>query len=267
METARKVTDDIHILPSFAELPGLGMLPVNGYVLKAKQPLLVDTGLMADHDGYLDAIRSVIDPSELKYLWLTHPDPDHTGALDTLLAENPQLKLVTTFLGLGILSLTRQIPLDRLYFVNPGETLDLGDRQIVAVKPPTFDNPSTTGFFDPKSRAFFSSDCFGAVLQEPAVFAEDVRSDALREGQVLWTTVDAPWIHNVDEAKLAKELQRVRELDASWLLSSHVPPSSTLTDTFLGNLASVPSAQPFVGPNQAALEAMMAQMMAGTAPA
>ncbi len=263
METARKVTDDIHILPSIVPLPGLGMLPVNSYVLKAQQPLLVDTGLMVDHDDFLEALRSVIDPSELKYLWLTHPDPDHIGSLDTLLAENPQLKLVTTYIGLGILSLTRQVPLDRLYFVNPGETLDLGDRQIVAVKPPTFDNPATTGFFDPKSRAFFSSDCFGAVLQAPATFAEEVLSEDLRQGQVLWTTVDAPWIHNVDEGKLAKELQRVRDLDASWVLSSHVPPSSTLTDTFLGNLASVPKSAPFVGPNQAALEAMMAQMMSG----
>jgi flavorubredoxin len=194
---------------------------------------------------------------------LTHPDPDHTGALDTLLAENPDLKLVTTFLGFGILSLSRQIPLDRVYFLNPGESLDLGDRTITAVKPPTFDNPATTGFIDSKSRAFFSSDCFGAVLQAPAERAEDVAADDLRQGQMLWATVDSPWLHNVDEGKFGGALNRVRELDASWLLSTHVPPANTLTDRFLQNLAGVPASAPFVGPNQVALEAMLAQMMSG----
>jgi flavorubredoxin len=267
MDAARNVTEDIHILPSYFPIPGLGLVPVNGYVIKGQQPVLVDTGLMADHDAYLEQLRSVIDPAELQWLWLTHPDADHLGSIDTLLAENPNLKLITTFLGFGILSLTRQIPLDRLYLLNPGEALDIGDRTLTAIKPPTFDNPATTGFIDSKSKAFFSSDCFGAVLQAPAAFAEEINSDDLRQGQVLWSTVDSPWLHHVDQSKYGAALDRVKQLDASWLLSSHVPPSSTLTDDFLQNLASVPGSAPFVGPNQAALEVMLAQMTMGAAPA
>jgi flavorubredoxin len=263
METARNVTEDISILPSYFAVPGLGLIHVNSYVIKAQEPLLVDTGLSPDHDAYLKQLRSVIDPSELKWLYLTHPDADHLGAIDTLLAENSGLKLITTFLGFGILSLTRQIPLDRVYLLNPGESLDLGDRTITAIKPPTFDNPATTGFIDSKSRAFFSSDSFGAVVQEPATSAEEIQRDALLEGQRLWSTIDAPWLHSVDESKFGAALNRVRELDASWLLSSHVPPANTLTDTFLQNLAAVPGSAPFVGPNQVALEAMLAQMAAG----
>jgi flavorubredoxin len=263
MESARKVTEDIHVLPSYFPVPGLGLIPVNGYVIKAQQPVLVDTGLSADHDAYLEQLRSVIDPADLKWLWLTHPDADHLGSIDTLLAENHDLRLITTFLGFGILSLSRQIPLDRVYLLNPGESLDVGDRTLTAIKPPTFDNPATTGFFDSKSRAFFSSDCFGAVLHAPANVAEEIVRDDLLQGQVLWSTVDAPWLHSVDESKFGGALNRVRELDASWLLSSHVPPASTLTDAFLQNLATVPGSAPFVGPNQAALEVMLAQMAAG----
>ena len=44
--------------------------------------------------------------------------------------------------------------------------ITVGDRTLSAVKPPAFDNPSTTGFYDDKSGVFFSSDCFGALLSE-----------------------------------------------------------------------------------------------------
>jgi len=260
METANKVTEDIHVLPSFFPIPGFGLVPVNAYVLKSKEPVLVDTGLHMDRDAFLTQLRSVIDPSELKWLWLTHPDQDHVGSFKALIDENPNLKIVTTFLGFGIISLFEQVALDRVYFLNPGETLDVGDRQLVAVKPPAFDNPATTGFFDTKSKALFSSDCFGALVQRPEVRAEEYSLDELREGQVLWSTVDAPWLHKVDQSKLNQELSQVRELEPSWLLSSHLPPTNTLMESSLVSLSMVPEAAPFIGPNQPALEAMLAQM-------
>jgi glyoxylase-like metal-dependent hydrolase (beta-lactamase superfamily II) len=243
METARKVSEDTHVLPSYFPIPGFGLVPVNAFVIKAKEPVLVDTGLHQDHAAFLGELSKVIDPGELRWLWLTHPDQDHVGALMTLMNENPGLRLVTTFLGYGILSLFEQIPLDRIYLVNPGEALDVGDRQLVAYKPPTFDNPATTGFFDTKSRALFSSDCFGALLQNPADEAEAISSDDLRQGQILWTSIDSPCM----------------------ILSSHLPPSRSLTDIFLTNLAAVPDAPAFVGPNQAGLEAMLAGMTQGSA--
>jgi hypothetical protein len=49
-----------------------------------------------------------------------------------------------------------------------------------------FDNPSTTGFRDNKSGAFFSSDSFGALLQAVPERADDLSDDELRQGQVPW---------------------------------------------------------------------------------
>jgi len=45
------------------------------------------------------------------------------------------------------------------------------------------------------------------------------------------------------------------------ILSSHLPVApGHLTERLLGALAAAPGAQPFVGPNQAALEQMLKQM-------
>jgi hypothetical protein len=260
MEPTREVTPGIHILPSHVPLPGFGVLSVNAFVVKAQEPVLIDTGLRADSSAFIDALESVIDPNDLKWLWLTHPDPDHTGSLLPLLDRVPNLRLVTTYLGYGFLGLIADIPMDRIYLLNPGEKLNVGDRELVAMRPPTFDNPATVALFDTKSRTFFSSDCFGGILEAPSEDARDINSEALFMGQVTWTTVDSPWLHKVDEGKFAAELNTIRQLAPDMVMSSHLPPAKSMTDQLLKSLAAAPQATPFMGPNQAALEAMLAQL-------
>lgn len=264
METARKVTDDISILPSYFPIPGFGLVPVNSYVIKAQQPVLIDTGLHSDSDAFMAELGSVIDPLDLKWLYLTHPDQDHVGSLRRLMNDVPGLRLITTFLGYGIISLFDQIPLDRVYFLNQGESLDVGDRTLTAMRPPAFDNPATTAVFESKTRSLFSSDFFGGLVQAPAEVAEDIATEDRRQGQVLWSTIDAPWLHSVDRTRFAAALNAVKQTAPDRILSSHLPPASgAAMDDFIATVASAPDAPAFLGPNQAALEAMLAQMTQG----
>lgn len=260
METAYQVTEDIFALPSYFPVPSLGLVPVNAFVLRAQEPVLIDTGLLPEREAFMAALRSVIDPQELRWLWLTHPDADHIGSLQELLTEVPHLRVVTTFLSVGILSLSSPLPLDRVYLLNPGQSLDVGDRVLTAVKPPTFDNPATTALIDSRSGAFFSSDCFGAVLASPAQEAADVAPAELEQGQLLWGSVDAPWIHTVDRARFAGALAAVAQGAPELVLSAHLPPARRMTGTLLQTLGMLPDAAPFVGPDQAALEQMLAHM-------
>jgi flavorubredoxin len=258
---------DVHVVPSSIPIPGFGLVPVNAFVIKGAEPILVDTGCVIERDEFLAALRTVIDPGELKWLWLTHPDFDHIGGLQQLLDENPQLRLITTFLGVGIMSLASPLPLDRVYLLNPGQKLTLADRTLTEVRPPAFDNPSTTGFYDDRSGIFFSSDCFGALLQSVPESAADLTDEALRDGQVFWATVDAPWLHKVERDVFAKELDAVRSMEPSMILSSHLPAApGSMTDRLLASLGAAPGANPFVGPDQEALELMLAQMTGAPEP-
>ena len=156
--------------------------------------------------------------------------------------------------------------MDRVYLVNPGQAVDVGDRTLTAVRPPAFDNPITTGLRDERSGIFFSSDCFGALLDEVPESAEDVPADALHRGQVFWATVDSSWLHTVDRAVFASELDRVRALEPTMILSSHLPAArGSSVERLLGALAAVPDAPAFVGPDQVALEQMLAAMTSGAA--
>ncbi len=168
-------TDDVVVLADSTEVPGLGHLPVNSFVLRAAEPVLVDTGLPDSREDFLDHLWSACDPADLRWVWLTHPDRDHTGSLMQILEAAPQARLVTTFLGLGILSIEYPIPLDRVFLLNPGQALPVGDRSLHAFRPPLFDSPATTGLFDSRTGTCFSSDCFGGPLAtEELAQADDV---------------------------------------------------------------------------------------------
>jgi flavorubredoxin len=154
-------------LGSWMPVPGLGLLPVNAYVIAAREPVLIDTGLGALRDDFVAALGRVIDPAELRWIWITHMDADHIGNLPAVLARAPRARVVTTYLGLGKLGLLG-LPQERARLLNPGQTLDVGDRGLTALVPPTFDAPETTALLDGRTRNLFSADAFGAVLPEVA---------------------------------------------------------------------------------------------------
>jgi flavorubredoxin len=258
-----QATADIDVVPSYFPIPGLGILPVNAFVLKAAQPVLVDAGLVPLSDEFMEKLSSVIDPSDLRWLWLTHTDQDHIGSLWRVLEAAPELRVVTTFLGVGKMSLFEPLPMDRIYLLNPGQSLDVGDRILTAIKPPSYDAPETTGFHDPKAAAFFSSDCFGALMSEPAKNAAGIETEKLRDGMVTWATVDAPWLNIVNRTLFDKSLNSIRELSPKLILSAHLPAACEMTEELLEYLGAAPEVQPFVGPDQKALEAML-QGMTGT---
>ena len=250
---SRRVGPDTDLIPAYTPLPGLGVLPVNAFVVRAREPVLVDTGLAALRAGFLHALRSLIDPADLRWIWVTHADADHVGNLREVLAEAPRARVVTNFLGVGKLGL-QLMPLDRTYFINPGQALDVGDRHLVAQRPPVYDAPETMALFDTRTRHLFSADCFGAVLERPAERAADIAPPALHEGMALWAGIDAPWLPLIGADRFAAASRPWRDLQPSLVLGSHLPPAAGLDTALYASLEAARQSVPFVGPDQATLE-------------
>src|SRR5262245_18910997 len=224
MVSTASVVPGVDVLTDDVDIPGLGHLPINAYVLHGSEPVLVDTGSIIQRDAFRAALTSVIDIADLRWIWLTHTDFDHIGLLHELLAVNPRLRVITTYFGVGIMGLFDPLPMDRVNFVNPGESITIGDRTLTAVKPPAFDNPITTGFYESRDGVLFSADCFGALLPALPENASELAADELRNGQVTWATVDSAWLHTTDPAKLAHNLDNIRRIDPKLVLSAHLAP-------------------------------------------
>ena len=253
---------DTSAIRDAVEVPGLGALPINAFVVHADEPVLVDTGQPAARASFMQALEEIIDPADLRYVWLSHPDRDHMGSLFDVLDAAPRARLVTTFLAVGYLSVEFAVPLERVMLINPGQALDVGaGRRLHAFRPPLFDSPMTVGFYDDAAGYVFSSDCFGAPMPSiDTAYVDDLGAlpkDAVREAQLLWATADSPWVGSIDPSKFASSYEGLRRFAPDLVLSSHLPPAAGQLDTMLEMLDHAPAAAEFVGPDQAVLEAML----------
>lgn len=252
------VAQDTFVLPSYFPIPGIGLIPNNAFLIRSAEPILVDTGVTVLREEYHRALTALIDPADIRWVYLTHTDQDHVGLLDRVLAEAPRATLVTTFLGLGKLGLQRPVDPGRVRLLNPGQRLVAGDRTLVAVRPPTWDAPETTGVLDTKNRVLFSADSFGAIVPTPAEAAGDIAPEAVRQGLVTWATVDSPWLHDVDARTFERACNEVREMAPETILSAHLPPAPRMTDILVDMLLSVQDAPRWVAPDQEMLKGMLA---------
>lgn len=264
-----RIGEHVTVLSDHLEVPGIGFLPVNAFVLHAREPVVVDTGLSLPDRDFVAALSSVIDPADVRWIWLTHPDRDHTGGLFDLLEAASHARVVTTFLGVGIMSTERPLPLDRVYLLNPGQSLNVGDRTLHAFRPPLFDSPATVGFYDEASRMCFSSDCFGAPLPTAELAcgadAREVPAGELRAAQLLWAAVDSPWVHNAKTDRYLQTIESLQAIKPDVILSTHLPPARGLGAQLFDMLAAAPDADSFIGPDQQALEAILTSFEPGAA--
>lgn len=264
METI-KISSNITTLATPVPVPGLGFLPINAFVIESSgAPILVDTCATQPTGDFVKTLSTIIDPQDIKCIWLTHPDRDHTGGLLELLQVAPAARVFTNFTSVGHLLVGPEpIPLDRVRVVNPGDRVDVGDRELQAVRPPLYDNPGTVGFFDPAAGVFVSADCFGgptatfedALLPDAAAIPEEQRTTS----QLIWGSADSPWVHLLDEKKFAATVDEVRRLDPKLILSTHLPAIHGEIDKHLEVLARLPGSPPAPSPDQAVLDALLAQ--------
>ncbi len=261
----REINDETTALSSAVPIPMVGVLPVNAFLVKGDQPVLVDTGISPERDDFMASLRELIDPPDLRWIVLTHSDNDHVGSLAALLEEAPNARIVTSFITVGIAGVGPvPIPPERALMVRDGSTVELGDRTFTARRPPLFDNPGTLGFYDAKQDVLFGADCFGAPFSSPdGALADDVASTPAAEvmaGQLVWGAVDSPWALFTDEAGMRARFEQFVADDPSLVLSAHLPPIRADLARHVESLTKLPSAAPFVSPDQAAFEAFMAEM-------
>lgn len=261
--------DDTYVLPSFlpvpdVPVPGFGKLMVNSYLIKSREPILVDAGMPIVKEEFLIALWSLIDPQDLRWIFLTHDDGDHTGAMMEILEAAPQARLVTQFVGLARLETAYHIPIRRVDIRNPGDTFTAGDREFTIRRPPLFDSPATSAYFDTKTKVLFCADSFGAVIPDIAELATDIPESAFYEGFSIFNRLNHPWFAMVDQAKFDAALESIRRLEPDIIAGCHAPlAKGPRVEAHLQAMAKLPDQGSLDLPDQAALEGILAQIQGG----
>ena len=122
---------------------------INSMVILGDEPVIVDTGTPANRAQWLEDVFALVEPADVRWIFLSHDDVDHAGNLDEVLTSCPNARLVCNWAMVERHTNCFDFPLDRCHWVMDGETFDAGDRTLVALRPPVFDSPTTRGLFDP----------------------------------------------------------------------------------------------------------------------
>ncbi len=218
----RRIDSDWTLFNAWAPLPGLGAIAINQLLLKGTEPVLVDTGAAPLGEAFMANLEQEIDPAEIAWIWISHADVDHIGALQRVLDRAPKAKVVTGYLGMAKLGLMG-FDMDRVQFLEPGSVFEAGGRRLHSVRPLYYDASETMGFYDPAASLLYSVDCFGAVLPAPAETVACVTEETLRAGMMTWSSMDSPWLKSIDRAALGRGLSAIERLAPAHLVSAHLP--------------------------------------------
>ncbi len=190
---------------------------------------------------------------------MSHTDLDHIGNLEAVMELAPNAKVVLPGLGAAKMGLREGFDMSRLMPMDHGQRLDLGDRELVLLKPPTYDAPETTGFFDTRTRVLFSVDSFGALLDSPYEELAAVPEAVLRDGMATWSAIDAPWLGMIDRHAFGHLMSDIERLAPSTIISGHLPAAGgSVTRRLLGNMLGAVAGK-IAGPDREAIEALFAQ--------
>lgn len=206
---------------------GEGTAPVsvalNALVIRGAEPVVVDTGMPEHRDQFLDDVCSIVDPADIRWIFISHDDVDHHGNLSALLDLAPAATVVVNWFLAERMGASLGVSPMRQRWLGDGERLDVGDRTLVAVRPPVYDSPTTRGLFDPTTGVYWASDAFATPMTTPVRDVAALDPVFWDEGMLMFNRYLSPWLSIVDEARFQGEVDRVQALGASCIVGAHTP--------------------------------------------
>lgn len=168
-----------HIFENYWPLPK--GVAYNSYVILDEKTVVVDTVERSRMDDYIDSLQAVLQGRPVDYLVINHMEPDHSGAIRTLLCHYPNLTLIGN---------SKTFPMLRNYYgvetqlleVKEGDTLSIGKRNLNFYMVPMLHWPETMVTYVPEEKLIFSGDVFGAFgTLDGGIFDDRVDLDYLEE--------------------------------------------------------------------------------------
>ncbi len=151
-------------------------------------------------------------------------------------------------------------PLDRCQWVMDGESFDVGDRTLLAMRPPVYDSPTTRGLFDPKTGVYWAVDTFATPLPDPKVSISELDQDFWDYGLMLFALgAVSPWLSMLDTEKYGRYVDGVQNLDIKTIAGCHTPViEGEFIERAFNRIRELPTLDPPELPDQSVLDQIIA---------
>jgi len=131
----------------------------NQFLIRDDQPFLMHTGLKRMFPVTLDAVATVIDPKQLRWIGFSHFESDECGALNEWLAVAPQAEAACSVVGAIVMVTDFADRAPRA--LNDDEVLEIGRHRLRFLATPHVPHGWDAGlFFDETDQTLLCSDLF-----------------------------------------------------------------------------------------------------------
>ncbi len=243
--------------------PALGQplfVYLNSMVILGSEPMIVDTGTPANREQWLADVFTLVEPEDVRWIFLSHDDVDHTGNLDEALSACTNAQVVCNWAMVERHTNCFDFPLQRCRWVMDGETLDVGDRMLHALRPPVYDSPTTRGLFDPTTGVYWAVDTFATPLPDPEIGIEDLDPEFWVGGLTMFAHgAVSPWLAMVDPEKYGRYVDRTQGLDITTIAACHSPViEGRFIQEAFAHVRRLPTVDPPPMPDQSVLDQIIA---------
>jgi flavorubredoxin len=176
----------------------------NAYLVMADDITLIDTVKAPFMGEMLARIKSVVDPSKIKYIISNHSEMDHSGCLLEMI---DLIKPQTVFASpVGVKTLKELYHRENeIIEVVDGETLNLGNMELTFMETRMIHWPDSMFTYLDKDELLFSQDAFGMHLATLERFADEIPAATLEyEGATYYANIVLPY-----SAIVLKALEKV----------------------------------------------------------
>ncbi|MCD9622387.1 MBL fold metallo-hydrolase [Rhabdothermincola salaria] len=197
---------------------------LNSMVIRSEEPIVVDTGVPDNRERYLEDLFALVEPDDVRWVFVSHDDIDHYGNAVAVMQACPDATLVASWfmcerMG-GELS---GVPPHRWRWLGDGDTLDVGDRVLSLVRPPSYDSPTTRGLYDPTTGVYWASDAYATPVEAGTEFVDQLDPSAWADGFSTFQTWNSPWLSMVDPTHFDAACRRVEDLAPTTIATTHGP--------------------------------------------
>ena len=256
-----KVAADTFVIQQVQEALGQPLFVyINSMVILGQEPVIVDTGTPANRKQWMSDVFALVEPDDVRWVFLSHDDVDHTGNLDQVMTACPNAKLVCNWAMIERHTNCFNFPIDRCQWVMHDESFDVGDRTLHAVRPPVYDSPTTRGLFDPTTGVYWGVDTFATPLPDPHMSVADLDPEFWRFGMTLFAFgAVSPWLAMVDHDKFGRFVDTVQGLDITTIAACHTPViEGPFIQQAFDQVRAFPSTNPPNLPDQSILDQIIA---------
>lgn len=164
----------------------------NSYIVKGSKAIaVIETVKNGFFNEFLANIKSLADPTQIKYIVLNHMEPDHSGSIGELLKVAPEAKIVVSKTGEHFIKNIMNCE-PNLIKVGDGDQIDLGGKTLQFITAPFLHWPDSMFTYLTEDQILFDCDFLGSHYADPLLFG-DLSSDFFNDFKYYFDHIMRPF--------------------------------------------------------------------------